>query len=93
MKNRISAIAVLALLVLSACNSNSKAKAWTADQEKQWKTECVQMLVDNGVPDADAKDFCDCMYDKTSAKYTSAEAAALTIDQEQEIWEECDYSW
>ena len=93
MKNRISAIAIVALLVLAACNSNSRSKAWTADQEKQWKTECAQTLADKGVPDADAIDFCDCMYEKTSEKYTPAEAGDLTIKQEQEIWEECDYSW
>ncbi|MDD2527722.1 MAG: hypothetical protein PHT26_06800 [Lentimicrobiaceae bacterium] len=93
MKNQISAMAVLAVLLLSACNSNSKSKTWTADQEKQWKTECVQMLVDKGVTDAVAEDHCDCMYQKTSEAYTPTEAAALTLEQERKLWRECDYSW
>lgn len=93
MKNQISAITIVALLLLAACNSNSKSKAWTVDQKEQWKTECEQMLVEEGITAAVAEDHCDCMYEKTSAKYTPEEAAALTVEQEREIWEECDYSW
>lgn len=93
MKNLISVMAIVALLAMTACSSNSKSKTWSADEEKQWKIECIRVLVDNGVPEADAKDFCDCMYLKTSERYTPKEAAALTVEQERNIWKECDYSW
>lgn len=94
MKNLISIMAVLALLTMAACNSNSKSKTWTAEQKEQWKTECVQMLLEEGITEvAIAKDHCDCMYEKTSEKYTPEESALLTVEQEREIWRECDYSW
>lgn len=94
MKNLISAISVVALLLLTACNSNSKSKTWSAEQKEQWKTECIQMLVEEGVAETNiAEDHCDCMYEKTSEKYTPKEAASLTDEQEREIWRECDYSW
>ncbi len=93
MKNRVSVITIVALLAMAACNSNSKSKTWNEEQEKQWKIECVRVLVEKGVSDDAAKDFSDCMYQKTSEKYTPIEAAALTVKQEQEIWRECDYSW
>lgn len=93
MKNLISVMTIAVLLIMSACNSNSKSKTWTEEQKEQWKTECVQMLVDRGVTEAVAEDHCDCMYQKTSKKYTPSEAAALTVEQERELWRECDYSW
>ncbi len=40
-----------------------------------------------------ADDFCDCMFEKTAEKYTPEEAVNITEEQEQKIWEECNYSW
>jgi len=84
---------LLLTTLLFACDSNSKADTWSPDQEKKWKTECKSMLLENGEREATAADYCDCIYEKTSAKYTPEEAANLSIEQEREIWDECDYSW
>ena len=87
----------IALLVLTtfalSCVRNSKADTWSADQEQKWKTECKMLLISNGESDATADDYCDCIFEKTSQKYTPEEAANLTVDQERTIWDECDYSW
>lgn len=93
MKIILFAMALIAATFLSGCNSNTISKTWTAEQEAQWKTKCVQMLTEDGVSQSVAEDHCDCMYGKTSEKYTPEEAASLTVEQEREIWEACDYSW
>jgi hypothetical protein len=84
---------VVLTAALFACNPNSKADTWNPDQKKKWKTECKSLLMKNGEREATAADYCDCIYEKMSAKYTPEEAANLTIEQEREIWDECDYSW
>jgi hypothetical protein len=79
--------------LLSSCNSNSKADSWSVDQQEKWKKECLELLTGNDVAKPVAEDRCDCMYKKTSEKYTPKEAAEITIEQERKLWEECDYSW
>lgn len=79
--------------VFSACQTNSKADTWSADQQKEWKKSCMTLLLDNGVEKSVAEDRCDCMFEKTSEKYTPEEAAKIDIKQEKKLWEECDYSW
>lgn len=93
MKKRIFILMIGVFSLLVSCNSNSKSDTWNAEQEKKWKTECLQLLEANGVKETVAEDRCDCMFKKTSKKYTPEETAALTDAQEKEIWDECDYSW
>lgn len=94
MKTLIIPIAMFILLFSAvSCASGSKADTWSNQQEQKWKTECKKLLMSNGEREATAEDYCDCMYDKTSEKYTPEEAAKLTENQEREIWDECDYSW
>lgn len=76
-----------------SCNSSSKSNTWTAEQQMKWKTECNELLVGHGTTKDVAADYCDCMFQKTSEKYTPDEAAVLTAEQERKIWEECNYSW
>lgn len=93
MKKLILALSIGLLFVAVACKSDSKAGTWSADQKTAWKTKCTKILTDRGVAEADANDYCDCMFEKTSKKYTPEEAESLTTEQVQEIWQECDYSW
>jgi uncharacterized lipoprotein len=94
MKKLISLIVIFVIVgSLSSCNSNSKAKTWDEKQQKKWKKDCIELLTDNGVEKPDAEDFCDCMYKKTSEKFTPEEAENITTEQERAIWNECDYSW
>lgn len=81
------------IFTVAACKSDSKADTWSQEQETKWKTECNQLLVANGTTEDDAKGFCDCMFEKTSKKYTPEEAAGLTEEEEQALWQECDYQW
>ncbi|RLD30796.1 MAG: hypothetical protein DRJ02_05445 [Bacteroidetes bacterium] len=80
-------------IMVSCTNYNSKSDTWTEKQEMQWKKNCLRMLEENDVFKGSAEDVCDCMFEKTSEKYTPAEVTNLTEDQEREIWEECDYNW
>lgn len=94
MKRITILVLVIGLIsILSSCQSDSKADTWTADQEQTWKTNCQQLLVANGTTEADAEGFCDCMFKKTAEKYTPEEAAQITEEEEQKIWQECDYQW
>ncbi len=81
------------IVIISSCKSDSKAKTWSKDQETQWKKECVELLESGDNTKADAEDFCDCMFEKTSEKYTPEEAASLTEEQEAAVYQECDYQW
>lgn len=91
MKNLIYLIGIIGFL--SSCNSNSKADTWSADQQDKWKNDCMELLLSNGVNKPVAADHCDCIFKKTSEKYTPEEAANITTEEERKIWEECDYSW
>ncbi|MCF8228137.1 MAG: hypothetical protein K9G58_14630 [Bacteroidales bacterium] len=94
MKKVLYSIIVLGMIAfMSSCNTNSKADSWSAEQEKEWKSNCKELLMDNGEDKATAEDYCDCMFKKTAEAYTPEEAAKLTTKQEQEIWDKCDYSW
>ncbi len=81
------------ILLATACNCDSKADTWSAEQQTEWKSKCMQFMNEQGVEKDNAVDFCDCMYEKTSEKYTPEEAANITADEERELWSECDYSW
>ena len=81
------------LLMISACNCDSKQSSWSVDQQNEWKSNCMKFMTDRGVEDRDATDFCDCMYSKTSNKYTPEEAKNITTEEERKMWNECDYSW
>ena len=81
------------LFVASACNCDSKADTWTQEDKAKWTKSCLTFMETNGVEENNAKDFCDCMLDKTSKKYTPQEASEITEDEERKLWESCDYSW
>jgi len=89
--NLLLFVAVVGLF--TSCQNPSKADSWNADQQKEWKKTCVSLLQDNGVEKSVAKDRCDCMFEKTSEKYTPDEAAQINLKQEKELWDDCDYSW
>ncbi len=94
MKQVIYLILVLGIVgFLSSCSSNSKAKTWSAQQKKTWKTECVKLLIKNGTDKTIAEDRCDCLLKKTSEQFTPEEVKNITPEQEKKIWEECSYSW
>lgn len=87
-------IGIIGLMsVMFSCSTNSKRNTWSKEQEKEWKSKCVNLLEGGTTTRAVAEDHCDCMFDKTAKRYTPEEAAALTVEQERQIWEECDYSW
>ena len=91
---RIYLIGLLGLVVMSlSCNSNSKKKLWSQEQEKVWKEKCVETLMTLDVEKTVAEDHCDCMFTKTAKKYTPDEAEELTVEEERKIWENCDYRW
>jgi len=80
-------------IISCACNTHSKANTWSEQQKSKWTTECLELMKSNGMKDKAAKDFCDCMLEKTSDKYTPEEAANITREEERKIWENCDYQW
>lgn len=95
-KLKLIALLLGILFIAAACNSgpkNSKADSWSEQQEQTWKENCLKLLKENGTSEGPAKEFCDCMFEKTSEMYTPEEAAGLTTKQEQEIWDKCDYNW
>jgi hypothetical protein len=82
------------IFLAGACNCpDSKADSWSADQQTEWKSKCMKFMTEKGVEEKNATDFCDCMYEKTSDKYTPEEAENITADEERKLWNECDYSW
>ncbi len=81
------------ITILASCKSDSKADTWSVEQEQTWKSNCVQLLIENGTTKADAEGFCDCMFEKTSEGYTPEEAAKITKEEEQKLWQDCDYQW
>jgi hypothetical protein len=96
MKKLIYSIAIMgvfALMVSCGSNTESKADSWTAEQEQVWKDHCNGLLTKGGQNEATAADYCDCIFEKTAEKYTPEEAGQITPEQEQEIWDQCDYSW
>ena len=87
------ATAMLIFLTTSCCDNNSKADTWNEDQKKEWTDNCMKFMEQNGVEEKNAVDFCDCMLEKTSEKYTPEEAAKITEEEERKLWEGCDYTW
>jgi hypothetical protein len=81
------------LLFAGACNCDSKADTWDNDQKAKWTKSCMTFMETKGVEEKNAVDFCDCMLEKTSEKYTPEEAANITEDEERKLWESCDYDW
>ncbi len=80
-------------LIATACNCESKSETWSAAQQDTWKSKCMTFMEENGVEKKNAVDFCDCMYEKTSDKYTPEEAENITADEERKLWEDCDFNW
>ncbi len=83
----------LVSIALVACESQTKADTWTAEQKTEWTESCLQFMESKEVEADQAKNFCDCMLEKTSAKYTSEEAAKITEEEERKLWESCDFRW
>lgn len=83
----------LAFLSGACCSNNSKADTWSNDQKAAWTQNCMEFMAQEGVEEKSAKDFCDCVLDKTSEKYSPEEAAAINVDEERKIWADCDYNW
>lgn len=81
------------LFLIAACNCDSKADSWSDEQKTTWKKSCMTFMENNGVEEKNAVDFCDCMLEKTSEKYTPEEAANITEEEERKLWESCDYDW
>ncbi len=81
------------LLFAGACNSDSKADTWDKNQKDKWTNSCMKFMKDNGVEEKNAVDFCDCVLEKTSEKYTPEEAANITEEEERKLWDSCDYDW
>lgn len=90
---RIALMVTGILFFTAACNCDSKGSSWSADQQKEWKSNCMKFMTTKGVEEPNAVDFCDCMYEKTSEKYTPDEAKNITSEEEGKLWSECDYSW
>lgn len=83
----------LSLAILSACGSGD-SKDWSDDQKKAVTDRCLTMLeAGNSSTDGTVEDFCDCMTDKTTEKFTPVEAEALSGDDYKKILEDCNYSW
>ncbi|MBC8489633.1 MAG: hypothetical protein H8D45_26745 [Bacteroidetes bacterium] len=92
-KIKILILVIAGAALMYACNSNSKADTWSEEQKDKWKTNCMEFMSANNVEKNAAAGFCDCMFKKTSEKYTPGEAANITEEEERKLWEECDYSW
>lgn len=88
-----ASLILLATITACDCNKDSKADTWSKDQKAEWTTKCKGFMNTNGVEGKNATDFCDCMLEKTSEKYTPEEAANITEEEERKLWESCDYSW
>jgi hypothetical protein len=94
--NKIKYLLVLVsfILVAGCCNNtDSKSDTWSDEQKAEWTQDCLKMLEANQTFKGVAEDVCDCILTKTSESYTPEEAAKLTREDEQKIWEKCDYSW
>lgn len=83
-----------AAFILASCgSSSSKSSTWSDAQKAEWKQNCLKMMSANDTFEGDAEDVCDCMLEKTSEKYTPEEVIGITEEDEQKLWEECDYNW
>jgi hypothetical protein len=89
----IPAIALLFAVTFAGCNSGSKSKSWSQAQKDQWTTNCHKALEERGLTKDQAADYCDCMLQKTSEKYTPQEAEGITAEEVGRLWKECDYQW
>jgi len=85
----------ISLFLFAGCcnNADSKSDTWSNEQKAEWTENCLKMLEANQVFEGVAEDVCDCMLEKTSESYTPEEAANITRNEEQKIWEKCDYRW
>ena len=82
------------LVFLGSCgNTNSKSSTWSDQQKTEWTENCIELLTESDVAKDDAKSTCDCMLEKTSEKYTPEEAKSITKEEEQKLWQDCDYQW
>ena len=86
-------LAIGFLFVIAACNVNSKSDTWSKEQEAKWKEGCMELMMENNIPNREAEGVCDCIFEKTSEKYTPEEAANITEEEEQKIWQACDYQF
>lgn len=91
---RLLFVSLFFLAIINACDcKDSKADTWSEDQKTEWTKKCKDFMKTNGVEEKNAVDFCDCMLEKTSEKYTPEEAAQITEEEERKLWESCDYTW
>jgi len=81
------------LFVIAACNDNSKSDTWSKEQEAKWKEGCMELMQENNIPNGEAEGTCDCIFKKTSEKYTPEEAAKITEEEEGKLWQACDYQF
>lgn len=82
----------LAMILLMAC-SQSK---WSEAEKEKWMKNCREAFVNPAVnkdDKAQMEDLCDCMLKVTSRKYTAEEASNLTVDQERQLFNDCNYSY
>ncbi len=81
------------MFVVAACDCDSKSDTWSDEQEKAWKAKCIKMFNTNENLEGPVEDLCDCMFRKTSEKYTPEEAKDITPEEEQKLLEKCSDSW
>jgi len=84
-------IGLFSISLISSCTS--KSKNWSDDQKTKWKENCMNFMGGRGVDNKSAVDFCDCMLDKTSQKYSPEDATKITPDEERKLWQDCGYQW
>jgi len=72
------------LLFAGACNCDSKADTWGQRPKKlRGLKKCMTFMEEKGtLKKRIAVDFCDCMLEKTSEKYTPEEAVNITEEEE-----------
>ncbi len=93
-KKALTILSLIFFIVgIESCQQQGKSTTWSDAQKTKWKTECQQALIKRGVKANQANDVCDCMFKKTSEKYTPEEAIKITIEEERKLWEDCNYQW
>jgi hypothetical protein len=92
-KYRLFIVVISIMIFTGFTGCNSKSGTWTQEDKNTWTTNCMTFMNQQGVEQKAAADFCDCMLQKTSQKYTPQEAANITTEEERSLWNECNYSW
>ena len=76
-----------AAALLGGCDKASAL--FNEEYDKGYRANCLEMYAEDGVPDAEAVQACDCLIGETNKRYSASEKLTLSDEQLEQVVGQC----